>query len=212
MKVVALSDTHTLHKRISLPEGDLLVHAGDFSNDGEVAETVAFLDWLNDAAQSYRSGAVLIAGNHDKLAARRPELFQSLVSERKRIKYLENSSVTIEGRLIFGSPVTPLFANWAFEKARGKEIDRVWEQIPEDCDLLITHGPPGHILDKTTTGIHAGCEDLLRRLVVQRVNNHVFGHIHEGHGYFSSLGVNFYNVAILNERYELTHQPTVFDI
>ncbi|KAG0279102.1 hypothetical protein BGZ95_002238, partial [Linnemannia exigua] len=88
-----------------------------------------------------------------------------------------------EGYRIWASPWQPEFYEWAFNEARGKLKD-IWKLIPEDVDILMTHGPPKYHGDIVSLGKdrHAGCEELLERLKLVRPLYHVFGHIHEGYG------------------------------
>ena len=93
--------------------------------------------------------------------------------------YLCDESLTLDGVKFYGSPWQPRFFDWAFNKDRGAPLKAIWDKIPLDTDVLITHGPPHGILDLTFDKIKAGCEELL--LAVQRIKPkvHVFGHIHE---------------------------------
>lgn len=212
MKVVAFSDIHSQHRKLILPDGDLLACAGDFSNKGRLEESIDFINWFAEQSKRYRFGGVFIAGNHDFLAESDPALFRSLVDAHANIRYLDNETVMIDGKIIFGSPQTPWFHSWAFNVHRGEEIRRYWEKIPDVCDLLITHGPPMHVLDKTDFGIHAGCKDLWDVLMKKQVKHHMFGHIHEAHGQDKIYGTHCYNVSVLDLQYRLTNPPTVLEI
>lgn len=61
IRVVCISDTHTL-EWIDVPDGDLLIHAGDLANDGSVREIQGTVDWLKTLPHRHK---VVIAGNHD---------------------------------------------------------------------------------------------------------------------------------------------------
>ena len=81
----------------------------------------------------------------------------------------------------YGSPQQPAFFDWAFNVERGPaKIGKFGERIPADTDVLVTHGPPLGRGDLCSSGLRAGCVDLLQH-VQQRVKPklHVFGHIHE---------------------------------
>jgi Icc-related predicted phosphoesterase len=88
----------------------------------------------------------------------------------------------IDGLKIWGSPYTPQFGNWHFMKSRAK-IDRVWQSIPGDTDILVTHGPPKGILDIAEDRHHSiefcGCS-ALKKQVLKMPNLKImcFGHIH----------------------------------
>lgn len=204
MKIVMLSDTHARHAGLKVPEGDLLIHAGDFSSRGRLPEVVEFLHWFAALPHPHK---VLIAGNHDFLAEQNPGLFKSLIPEG--IHYLNDSACTIEGIQIWGSPVQPWFHNWAFNRQRGSEIRRHWDMIPEGTDILIVHGPPFGIGDLTVSGEQVGCKDLLERILAIRPKLCVFGHIHEAHGAWLQEGTLFANVSVLDFNYKLSKDPQV---
>lgn len=206
MRIVCLSDTHGLHDQVKVPDGDLLLHAGDFSSRGEVHQVRAFLEWFADQPHRHK---VFIAGNHDFLAERDPALFRSLVPSN--CVYLEDEGVMIERKLIWGSPYTPWFYDWAFNCQRGLEIDQHWQQIWPGTDILLTHGPPYGIRDLTFHGELVGCADLNRHVWVQRPRLHVFGHIHEAYGLTEVNGIQFANASSVNLAYEMAHAPLVFD-
>ncbi|HND88343.1 MAG TPA: metallophosphatase domain-containing protein, partial [Saprospiraceae bacterium] len=143
MRLVFISDTHSQHGSLQVPEGDVLLHCGDFSKRGELDEVGRFLEWFGAQPHLYK---VLIAGNHDFLAEEQPDVFASLVPEG--VIYLNDSGCRIEGVHIWGSPIQPWFFDWAFNRRRGPDIRRHWDLIPEDTDILLTHGPPYGILDE----------------------------------------------------------------
>jgi len=149
MKIWHLSDTHTYHDLLKVPDGiDLVIHSGDcsnprdpYNNEPEVRE---FIDWYKELPIKYK---IYVAGNHDT------SIEKGLVTKKdfedNGIIYLENEYVTIKGIKIFGSPHTPQFGNWAFMKERHK-LDRFWNiAIHEPCDIIVVHGPPKGVLDKS---------------------------------------------------------------
>jgi Icc-related predicted phosphoesterase len=199
MRLIVTSDTHGLHNRIEgLPEGDVLVHAGDFMNSGyDPADICSFNGWL--AEQSFES-RIVIGGNHDRFFKNSPEDARSLLTNAT---YLENSGVTINGVSYWGSPYTPEFLDWAFMYPRGVAARKYWDQIPEGLDVLITHGPPFGILDQVTPGgEHLGCAELLKAVEAKKPKVHIFGHIHGGAGTIDNGATRFVNAAYLNERYK----------
>lgn len=108
--------------------------------------------------------------------------------------YLEHQQVEIEGIKIFGSPYTIKYGNSAFQRKK-QDLENVFSTIPHDIDLLITHGPPLGILDKTSKGNNAGSEELLKKVMKIKPKFHIFGHIHEGKGSIKINGIHFMNVA-----------------
>lgn len=225
MRIVCISDTHELHNVLKpLPPGDLLIHSGDFTYDGEPRVIEKFMDWLSEKAKEYSLGAILVAGNHDlsldpNLVDRSNGLLSvtssahdeaiALVNSKPNVTYLNDSGVTLEHPNtleplhIWGSPIQPTFFDWAFNRARGKEISLHWAKIPENTNILITHGPPLYILDTVKpNSMSLGCFDLA--LKVEQLPNlklHVFGHIHGGYGLLKKRNTLFVNAATLNEAY-----------
>ena len=187
--LVAMADTHGYHRDLTVPDGDILVHAGDLTQTGsleELAEVDAFL-----AALPHRH-KIVVAGNHDWCFQRTPERARSVL--RSAI-YLEDEAITLEGLRIYGSPWQPWFLDWAFNLQRGPELADKWAQIPDDTEVLITHGPPRGIGDRTRRGEHVGCDDLLERVRVVRPRLHVFGHIHEDGGVWQEAETRFVNAT-----------------
>ncbi len=209
MRVVCISDTHLIHQMVKLkvPDGDLLIHAGDGTNDGTVGEVTAFLQWLAGLDHKHK---VLIAGNHDWLFQKDPARAKAILPPS--ITYLQDSGVEIEDLKIYGSPWQPAFMGWAFNLPRGRPIRKKWKRIPDDTDILITHGPPAGILDQSYGGENVGCADL--RDTIQRVKPklHVFGHIHKSYGSTTVSGTQFVNASICNEDYMPSNKPIVVDL
>lgn len=197
MRLVVISDTHGLHDRVQdLPDGDVLVHAGDFMNSGRDPQDIwSFNRWLGEQPFKHR---IVCAGNHDRFFEAAPQQARSLLTNAI---YLENSDVAIDNIRFWASPHTPEFLDWAFMYPRGSGA-QYWDLIPEDLDVLITHGPPMGILDQTAPGeMHLGCEELLRAVEQKKPRVHLFGHIHGGAGTFENEATRFVNAAYLNERY-----------
>ena len=171
-------------------------------------EIVDFDQWLGTLPHPYK---VVIAGNHDLLFETYPTLARARL---QNATYLENSGAQILGLRFWGSPVQPTFHNWAFNSDRGAPIRRYWKKIPADTDVLVTHGPPFGILDKTDIlGPHLGCEELSKAVARIKPRLHVFGHIHGGYGTKSTDGnLISSNCAVLNERYLLSNAPTVVEL
>ena len=208
LKFVAISDTHCRHLNVKLPKGDVLLHAGDISYKGKKEEIVDFLLWFAKLPFKHK---IFIAGNHDFYLEKEKETnIQSLIPEG--VIYLNDSEVVIDGIKIWGSPVTPWFFNWAFNRKRGKEIKKHWDKIPADTDIILTHGPAYGILDTVLNNTNTGCKDLLNTIERIKPKAHVFGHIHECYGAAKKKGTHYVNASVLNESYELVNKPIVFDI
>ena len=208
MRFVAISDTHCRHLNIKLPKGDVLLHAGDISYKGQKNEVIDFLGWFAKLPYKHK---IFIAGNHDFYFEREKDAaIKSIIPEG--VIYLNDNEVIVDGVKIWGSPVTPWFFNWAFNRHRGKPIKKHWDKIPGDTDILLTHGPAYGILDTVVNNRQAGCADLLQTIKSIKPKVHVFGHIHEGYGTVQQNGTKFINASVLNESYELVNKPFVFDL
>jgi len=245
MRVVLISDTHTRHKYLTskgtgniLKEGDLLIHAGDFSSVGQKGEVQNFIKWLDQQSKNYTYGAIFIAGNHDRSFdpkyfreyedndlwgdfshLKKPEWVCNILSDLKSssssVTYLENQDVTVNKLKIWGSPVTPWFfgEKWAFNKQRGAEIKEVWNKIPVDTDIIITHCPVIGRLDYVpSTKEYAGCEELRNKIEEIKPVLHVCGHIHEGYGESIVNGTVYVNASICDRFYDPINKPIVIDI
>ena len=232
MIITFISDTHTKHGQLitandvrnnqtplDLPGGDLLIHAGDFMSSGyDRIEALDFFHWF-DTIQGYDK-KIFIAGNHDRIMQDEPEWAVDRLKSYKNIEYLQDEEYglydIIEDRSIniYGSPWQPWFYNWAFNLPRnGEELQSKWDAIPENTDILITHGPAFGFLDDVEgrRGIHLGCELLIERIEKVRPKIHVFGHIHSGFGHYFDGHTHFFNASILNERYDYTNVPVTVD-
>ena len=244
-RITHISDTHNKHKQLNgkLPGGDILIHSGDISSLGRKHEVQGFVEWFN-GIDNY-THKIFIAGNHDMSFDREKLLRDKLAffdgktdydtpyAEGKPewlidmldvglaggVFYLENSSIDIEGIKIWGSPITPSFGyGWAFNKDRGYDISQVWNTIPMDTDMVITHGPIYGYCDRTSnTNTNVGCADLYHRLHEVKPHLHFSGHIHEAYGwkqipYKDEWGdIYAFNGCSCNLRYEVYNPPITFD-
>jgi len=208
IRIVCISDTHGQHAKLSVPDGDILIHAGDFMAFGDTPKEIAdFNHWLDKQAHRFK---IVTAGNHDLMFERHPGAARELLGNAI---YLENSGVEVAGLKIWGSPVQPEFNNWAFNVARGEAIRRYWKMISPGTDVLVTHGPPFGVLDKShPSTAHLGCEELAKAVEQIKPRLHVFGHIHGGYGSFTRDRTRFVNASVVNEAYQLIHQPQVVKI
>lgn len=219
IRLVIISDTHGKHSQIKhalgdIPDGDILIHAGDVSNVGDFWDIERFINWFN--SQPF-DDKVFIAGNHDfgferdRYAA--TIRVRELQEEGWDIHYLEDSGVEIKGLKFWGTPITSPFFNWAFMEESDKRVEH-WNLIEDDTDILITHGPPYKILDFSKYGSeHCGCP-YLEAAVKNRIKPlvHTFGHIHGEYGTEEGMDTLFINASTLNERYMVRNKPIVVDV
>jgi len=205
MRLVCLSDTHNFHHDIAIPDGDILIHAGDCTDGGTRNETENFLKWLSNQPHTHK---ILVPGNHD-FYFEKPEQIGKVP---ENINLLIDRGIEIEGLKFWGSPVTPGMENWAFNKERGAQIRNHWNLIPKEINFLITHTPPYGILDEISSGIKLGCEELAHILNIVQPEYHLFGHIHHAAGSMKQSPTHFFNLSILDERHRVIHSPVVLDI
>lgn len=206
LRIVCLSDTHNKLGRISVPDGDILLHAGDFCGYGKMEEVEQFNNDLATLPHKYK---IVIAGNHDWPFEKHGDKARKILTNAT---YLQDELTEVAGLRIYGSPWQPEFFSWAFNLPRNSaQLSQKWEMIPPKTDIVITHGPPHGILDKTTSGHLAGCELLRTRLTRIKPGLHLFGHIHEGYGVERIDQTLYVNAANLDEKYRPVHKPVVID-
>jgi len=225
-RITLISDTHGKHNQLTgdLPGGDILIHAGDAMTSGYYQEEfTSFAKWY-DQLDHYEH-KIFIAGNHCRLFENEPETMRGLLTGYKNIDYLEDETCTLyydgyngdepENNIrIYGSPWQPAFFDWAFNLPRnGPGLASKWEAIPDNTDILITHGPAWGYNDTTQydRNRHLGCELLRERIDVIRPKIHVVGHIHSGHGHYFDGHTHHFNASVLNERYNYANLPFTFD-
>jgi Icc-related predicted phosphoesterase len=226
MKIAAISDTHSFHRKIKMPESaDVLVACGDLSFKGEPKVLYDFVNWLGEQTQITHK--LVIFGNHELYPeddpAFIPLLFDREVVKAANIHYLQDSGITIDGINFYGSPWQPWFHDWAWnfpERDNMRDFqfaNSIWNKIPEDTHVLLTHGPPRGILDDLhDRDERAGCPVLRKRLgELPELKAHCFGHLHrnaEDHKTEIHDGVIYANVATCDEQYKPINPVVVFDI
>jgi Icc-related predicted phosphoesterase len=238
-RITHISDTHNKHNQLNglLPGGDLLIHSGDISSLGRKSEVERFVAWFN-GIDNY-THKIFIAGNHDMtfesevlyrkkaqyfdgttdwdlpVVDGKPDWLKELlgIHLHPNVSYLENSDVTIDGIKIWGSPITPSFGyGWAFNKDRGHDINEVWNTIPMDTNIVITHGPIYGYCDRTDRGgLNVGCEQLYHRLNEVQPRLHFSGHIHEAYGYRNTDWGYAFNGCNCDLSYLVNNKPMTFD-
>jgi len=212
VKIVCISDTHNKHDEAIVPECDILLCSGDFSGTGTANEVKNFLDWFSVQPAKH---IVYIAGNHDLSYEDSPNFKEKMIGLYPNINYLEASGITLCGLNIWGDPHQPEFCDWAFNLPRGKRLQEQWAKIPENTDVLLTHGPPYGIMDEVSfTGECVGDYDLLERInQLKHLSISCYGHIHQQKQQVIKSGnIIFVNAAICDDRYYVINQPVVVDL
>lgn len=210
VKIVALSDTHTKHRQVPLPEGDILIHAGDMTGRGNYHEFIGIGQWFRDCKDRFKH-QIIIAGNHDfGLEVNSKVIMRDHFDEN--VIYLQDSGIELEGIKFYGCPWMPVFYNWAFMRDES-ELAPYYNAIPDDTEVLITHGPPLGILDQNGHKDKCGSITLYNRIKeLKHLKHHIFGHIHEAYGKLKIDDVTFHNVCSLNGDYRFQNMPQVIEI
>lgn len=214
-KICCISDTHSHHRQLVIPEADVLIHAGDICWKGELSILEDFCFWMKELPIKNK---VLIFGNHETGFERGPKRQIAIeMVKGSGIHYLEDSGIEIDGIKYWGSPVQPFFCDWEFNRQRGKDIKKHWDKIPSDTNVIITHGPPMGMLDEAPRGFnaieHVGCQDLLNKLCeLPDLKLHTFGHIHAAYGQKQVGHTMFVNASSCTESYTPTNPPIVVEI
>ncbi len=193
MKLVIISDTHTLHEQLDGLSGDVLIHCGDIWNGfrPDTLDIATVDDWFG--RQDFET-IICTGGNHDfaieECTARGRSVFRNAT-------YLEDRAIEFNGLKFYGAPWIPKLDGWAYYQSDA-ELREKWELIPDDTDILITHTPPYGVLDLNKAGKPQGCPLLRARIEeLPGLQLHAFGHIHEGYGVEEINGVTFVNAALL---------------
>jgi len=184
LKIICISDTHGDHEQVRLPEGDVLVHAGDITAHGTEQNVRDFIRWFS--AQPYEQ-KLFTAGNHDTFVEQHQEKVQALCAEHG-VVFLNDSGTTVNGVSFWGSPITPRFLDWSFMRDAGDDIERHWNLIPEDTRILVTHGPVYGILDE-----------------VERSDILGYGRVKNGETWYL-------NVSTMDKGYRINNAPVVIEL
>lgn len=232
MRIVLLSDTHCAHRQLKVPQGDMIIHAGDFTHTGKEEEVESFFKWFVALPHRHK---IVVPGNHEITMCNKikrnlvrmdrarynyglkPTIKRSLdkIDRARRVvedysdrgvHFLIDRAVVVDGIKIYGSPWCVgnynIMGTWGFWTDNPKEH---WVDIPPDTDILVTHTPPSGILDD---GL--GCKALLNRVKVVKPYLHVFGHIHsKGGEQFFTDKTHFINAAVMNDKYNVVNPSCV---
>lgn len=243
VKIAGMSDIHGMYAKekdppnsgefeseIVYPPADILCVAGDILKNyiygakqdgliqlGELAVFNRFLGWLKK--EGIYKEIVVVAGNHDYTFQQCPKEARAILTNAI---YLEDSGADIMGLKFWGSPWQPHFFDWAFNfpqsfPASKHHAEGTWAMIPDDTDVLVTHGPPYGILDMTYRGQEVGCPYLHRRVCELSLRLHIFGHIHYSYGTrvvggFGPKPTTFMNAAVCGEDYKPTNPIQVVEV
>lgn len=204
MKLVLVSDTHGAC--INIPKCDILIHAGDICTSQSFHYQIVLLNKFQSWLQTLTTRCVFVPGNHD------------LIFEKS--KHLANLScdilidklIEINGLKIYGSPwQLPFGENWAFNTSE-EQLEKKYSLIPNDTDVIISHGPPYGFGDKIINGFHVGSKSLLN--VIKKINPKlvVTGHVHEGYGIYKYKKTTIVNASIMDVDYQPINKPIEIEL
>ena len=185
MRILQISDTHSRHRKLKrLPSADVIVHCGDFADNGTEGEVLDFLNWFIELPYPHK---IFVTGNHD-LCLWDAENIEDLPDN---VHFLQDRGCEINGVKFFGLA-----------------YNHPEEQIPHSIDVLVTHEPPIMILDKSS-GIHWGNAPLWNKVLEVKPRYHLFGHAHEANGIKEKDGIIFSNGAVLDDVMNMRYKPRV---
>lgn len=212
MKILFISDTHNKHHSFNFSdekysEVETIVHSGDFSHN--IQQFDDFMIWYSELPFKNK---IIIPGNHEELVQEDEEMFYRTCKELNIIGLIDKE-VVIDGIKFYGSSWTPMFYDWAYMK-EDYLLDQYWDKIPNNTNVLITHGPSYGILD-TVCGYYGmksvgskTLADTIDRLKELKI--HTFGHIHEGRGKYKENKILRINASSVDRNYEIC-EPYIID-
>jgi len=207
MRIVTLSDTHTQHRHVKVPGGDVLLFAGD----GEFRSALDLIDFNSWLSCLKFKVIIAIAGNHDFFCEKYPDDVRKYLT--KAIYLKDEQYVLPNGMIVWGSPMTPTFLNWAFMESDENLGRYYWSKIPKDTDILLIHGPAyGHLDVAVPGGDHLGSKTSAKKVAELRIPYVIHGHIHGGYGKEEIGKTTYINCSVLDEKYQLVNQPIVIDV
>lgn len=210
MTIVCISDTHGHHKRIAVSDADMIIHAGDFTMHGREHEVVQFRDWFMALPHKHK---IVIPGNHDWFAEQQSKACAKLFTG---IHYAIHDNIEIAGIKIGMFAFQPRFFDWAFNIDRNSDrMQFLWDTIDNDCDIIVSHGPPFGYLDMTPRGERVGCEIMKAKInKCSKLKLIVCGHIHEGYGECieRTSGVRIVNASSCDGKYRPVNKPIIAQV
>lgn len=212
MDILAISDQHGNLPEI--PPCDILLIAGDVCpmHDHSLNFQLSWLEtnfkeWLNKIPAKR---VVMTFGNHDNVSQQKKEAVQRI---GLRADLLFDETVVVDGIKIWGSPWSNWFYDWAWN-AYEPQLKEIYSKIPDDVDIIITHGPPRGYCDTTLYADRIGSISLLERLEEMSKKVLVCGHNHEEFGKaITPKGNTVYNVALVDSRTRaIVNTPTRIEL
>jgi Icc-related predicted phosphoesterase len=222
VKLVCISDLHG--HLIDIPPCDILLLSGDITPtcDHSVSFqqqwlTYNFIDWRRRQPAKH---FIYCAGNHDfyyEQAKYKSSRHEEMIADPTWMCYLQDDWIECCGLKIWGSPWQKPFFNWAFNMQE-EDMVKKWAAMPDDIDIIISHGPPygyGDYVPHTYTnngtmlpqGEHTGSPSLLKRIDEVQPAVVCWGHIHSQYGQWTRGSTKLINASIVDESYRPVHKP-----
>lgn len=214
LKIAAISDTHMYHGKLTdmiiKANPDVLVHCGDMTDGGTLGELSTVIEWLGMIKKKgYAGHVVAIAGNHDIALENSASLISMMVD--LNIDYLEDESIIIRDFKFYGSPWTSGLRGWGFQYDHDNGPgSKVWDKIPLDVDVLLTHSPPYKTLSRDNGDW--GCPLLKSKVEEIKPPVHIFGHVHAAHGILHTRDTLFVNASSWTSNMRIMNDPIVFTV
>jgi len=202
-----MSDTHGHHESVQIPDGDVIIHSGDYTKMQSMKELHKFAKWFGGLPHKHK---IFVPGNHDECFEKQEWQSRNIMSMRN-VETLIDNSITLDNIKFYGTPQQPIFQNWAFNKTSEKLAD-YYAGIPNDTDVLITHTPPFWVLDRLINGDNVGSLELAEAVKKVQPKIHVFGHIHASYGKCVLGNTQYINASICGEGYEAENTPIVTEL
>lgn len=216
-KIVCISDTHTEHYKLKVPDGDILIHAGDFTNRGEQQDIINFANWLRVQPHSRK---IVVPGNHDIMFEKNESFARELLGDSCDLLICQ--SINSHGLTFYGTPWSPDFFpdHWVFNHGRNSiHANRIHEDIMDVYpDVLISHSPPFGVVDQCPSMhdksqmVHVGCEVVRKTAEELQPKLVVCGHIHEGYGTAKIGRTHVINASCMTGRYKLENKPIIIEV
>eukprot|EP01062_Namystynia_karyoxenos_P023160 TRINITY_DN18908_c0_g1_i1.p1 TRINITY_DN18908_c0_g1~~TRINITY_DN18908_c0_g1_i1.p1 ORF type:complete len:244 (+),score=56.62 TRINITY_DN18908_c0_g1_i1:88-819(+) len=205
VRIVCISDTHGRHRDLKVPDGDVLIHAGDYTHFGKEEDARDFAAWLAEQPHPHK---VVVNGNHEQNApwvAQAPDIFRAhtFLSQGSAVCDCTGQGPGRPRKLVrvYGTRFCwPMAAG-----APNPYFDMIQES--DQVDILVAHGPAAGCVDGGK-----GCSALLKCARRLRPRAVISGHIHHAHGVCSRYGIRFVNAANCQQGYTIGWEPVVIDI
>lgn len=175
VSILHISDTHNEWVAPEhMPPADILIHTGDFSHRGKAGEFQAFNFWLGEVAHLYPV-RIVVLGNHDTMTYGKK--FPKMVSLLSNATHVPNAELfEVCGLRMLSLP---------YLKYESEALQAAVATLSEhrDIDILLTHAPAYGVLDLSHSQFRCGSKAVAQLVQTVRPTCHLFGHVHEQHGF-----------------------------